>query len=621
MIPKTLQLFAGLAAAGGLLIAAALPAGAQSLSINASGGTGFNPAIFGQGLNNQAFYTQGRGTAYEKNLGLLNGTSVRGPSEGSNAMTYNWKTRVDKNQGTPAPGGGYAKGKSTLGLLRDVRDYGATPIITVNEQGIGTFDGSGDFAYTDKTIDTMTLLASDWVRYTNRIVQNYRQGDTITDTEDLRILNSLSWGGPDFNNDLLLAPGEAAVPKVTYWEIGNESEYYDTPDTYRSRYHAITTAMLAQDSNIKVGAGLAGMQGPLNGASSNYLNRLLEPQFVVFGPRERVDFVAYHPYGYQVLSVDAGNPANHGAVSQELNNIKTNQQVERDWINGKINVAGRNPNDFEFLATEWNSAYPSPPPGGDGNWRIRQWNALGIVETTMTYAQMGFSSAQFWLWPAYINTGAELPQYKAFQALTQYGGDTLVDSYSENNFRLYVTKDSDTGTIAIWGMNFLYGDPADVDKTIHLSLSNLGITPGEITLMRLANTTGRTTLLSGNSYNYLPSGVTTVDWITSDLTGLDLSNFNFTVKPAELSLLIIQPNSDPGDFNEDGTVDAADYVVWRNGGSPDSTLAGYNLWKANFGIGSTGSGSSFAGAAVPEPSSWIMVSLAFVGLLVARRAS
>jgi len=36
----------------------------------------------------------------------------------------------------------------------------------------------------------------------------------------------------------------------------------------------------------------------------------------------------------------------------------------------------------------------------------------------------------------------------------------------------------------------------------------------------------------------------------------------------------------PGDFNEDGIVDAADYVVWRSGNrSPDD----YALWKANYG--------------------------------------
>ena len=48
----------------------------------------------------------------------------------------------------------------------------------------------------------------------------------------------------------------------------------------------------------------------------------------------------------------------------------------------------------------------------------------------------------------------------------------------------------------------------------------------------------------------------------------------------------------PGDFNNDGTVDAADYVVWRKN---DGTQAGYDAWRAHFGA-SLGSG---AGAMAP----------------------
>jgi hypothetical protein len=68
-----------------------------------------------------------------------------------------------------------------------------------------------------------------------------------------------------------------------------------------------------------------------------------------------------------------------------------------------------------------------------------------------------------------------------------------------------------------------------------------------------------------------------------------------------------------GDYNNDGKVDAADYVVWRNGGSPvPNSVADYNTWRANFGAHS-GSGSSLGGsAAVPEPG---CLALAMLGLL------
>ncbi len=63
----------------------------------------------------------------------------------------------------------------------------------------------------------------------------------------------------------------------------------------------------------------------------------------------------------------------------------------------------------------------------------------------------------------------------------------------------------------------------------------------------------------------------------------------------------------PGDFNQDGFVDAADYTVWRDGLGTVYTGAAYNLWKSNFGTGLAGSGGAVASVgAVPEPAGlWI----------------
>jgi hypothetical protein len=71
------------------------------------------------------------------------------------------------------------------------------------------------------------------------------------------------------------------------------------------------------------------------------------------------------------------------------------------------------------------------------------------------------------------------------------------------------------------------------------------------------------------------------------------------------------------DYNRDGVIDAADYVVWRknDGNNPD----GYNTWRANFG-NTAGSGAaaadSRAPSAVPEPSSLVLCVL--LAALIAR---
>ena len=45
-----------------------------------------------------------------------------------------------------------------------------------------------------------------------------------------------------------------------------------------------------------------------------------------------------------------------------------------------------------------------------------------------------------------------------------------------------------------------------------------------------------------------------------------------------LQLVSVNAAGPTGDYNGNGTVDAADYAVWRNGDSPDDTQAGYN-WE------------------------------------------
>ena len=89
----------------------------------------------------------------------------------------------------------------------------------------------------------------------------------------------------------------------------------------------------------------------------------------------------------------------------------------------------------------------------------------------------------------------------------------------------------------------------------------------------------------------------------------------------------VPPTILEGDFNDDGTVDAADYTIWRdNLGGDASTLNGngdgdsdvdiddYNLWAGNFGASS----SSSAASAVPEPTAALLMLCGVAGLVTRR---
>jgi len=77
-----------------------------------------------------------------------------------------------------------------------------------------------------------------------------------------------------------------------------------------------------------------------------------------------------------------------------------------------------------------------------------------------------------------------------------------------------------------------------------------------------------------------------------------------------------------GDYNSDGTVDAADYVVWRKNEGTNNALPSdnglgtpigqghYNLWRSNFGS-MAGGGSAPDTASVPEPTSFALVIFGF----------
>ena len=73
-----------------------------------------------------------------------------------------------------------------------------------------------------------------------------------------------------------------------------------------------------------------------------------------------------------------------------------------------------------------------------------------------------------------------------------------------------------------------------------------------------------------------------------------------------------------GDFNSDGSIDAADYVVWRKNpsGFPADAFA---TWRSQFGQpGGSDSGASADGA-VPEPTTLVMLIVAAVGIRLRRR--
>jgi hypothetical protein len=105
----------------------------------------------------------------------------------------------------------------------------------------------------------------------------------------------------------------------------------------------------------------------------------------------------------------------------------------------------------------------------------------------------------------------------------------------------------------------------------------------------------------GNSFEVLcADGGIFGAFATTSLPGL-AAGLGWDIVYSNVSVLLqVAAVGLPGDYNQNGTVDAADYVVWRKN---DGSQTGYDLWRANFGR-AAGSGADISVPstnAVPEP--------------------
>ncbi len=164
----------------------------------------------------------------------------------------------------------------------------------------------------------------------------------------------------------------------------------------------------------------------------------------------------------------------------------------------------------------------------------------------------------------------------------------------------------------------------DVFGDLELNSGTLAIELASPTEADLVRVTGAFTL-GGNLDVSLLDGFapTNGSWVVataSSFSGAFASvtpGFAVSQQGANLVLSVVAPL--PGDYNFDGSVDAADYTVWRDGNSPDSGQAGYDLWVSSYGANAAALHASAATDSVPEPASVALILLATLAATLRRR--
>jgi T5SS/PEP-CTERM-associated repeat protein len=134
----------------------------------------------------------------------------------------------------------------------------------------------------------------------------------------------------------------------------------------------------------------------------------------------------------------------------------------------------------------------------------------------------------------------------------------------------------------------------------------------------------------GNSFEILTAtGGVNGSFITELLPTLTAGlDWNVVYDTNSVMLVVAEAVALLGDYNQDGTVNAADYTVWRNNlgsltalpndNTPGVDAGDYDRWKTHFGE-SAGSGSGIgSNAAVPEPATLGLLVVAIIALAYRR---
>jgi hypothetical protein len=185
----------------------------------------------------------------------------------------------------------------------------------------------------------------------------------------------------------------------------------------------------------------------------------------------------------------------------------------------------------------------------------------------------------------------------------------------------------------------------DVRKVYNLSLTlerATDETPGD-TILAILTATDRATGISYSLSDFeplfqddgaggmIPDGISSDSWDYFGLRNTGTDDFDMVVDSFKVEVIgSNEPAEDDADFDGDGDVDGADFLVWQRGlggtnqannstgdANGNGTVDGADLaiWKSQF----AQPGTIGAAGAVPEPAAALLAAAAFAGILMRRR--
>jgi autotransporter-associated beta strand protein len=296
-----------------------------------------------------------------------------------------------------------------------------------------------------------------------------------------------------------------------------------------------------------------------------------------------------------------------------------------------------------------------------------RWGFTGGTATTFTLAAPALSSPLTIANPMVTKAANTLTMTEFAQPVTWSGAWTLASGTSTLDIRSNANTTisgimsgsggalakTSLGTLTVSGANTYTGGTTISNGTLELSGAPAKLGTGNVTVTGTGaflaidndvtdglNNGATLSLANGGLLNLAAGvnervGILSLDTVLEPNGTYGSSQSNAVNKLDDYftgtGILTVGPAILAGDYNNDGIVDARDYVVWRkNVGQPSQTLPNdttgaiigqpqLNLWRANFGNTTAvpGGGSIVNGGAIPEPSSIGLLALgltAFVSI-------
>jgi len=330
--------------------------------------------------------------------------------------------------------------------------------------------------------------------------------------------------------------------------------------------------MKAVDPTIKVGAPLVGLGGVGDVASTarNWDRNVLQTAGA------NMDFGIMHYY--------PNTNNNTTTLLNATDDLPAWFQNERDRINTYVGPGQANR--IELHMTEFGYFGTISNPVIDGVYAANTY-ATALADGVKSVHWLEMSKDSF-LGDATAQTrGPAFYGIQLFSHIAETGADFVNTTSSDGNVEVHSTRLAD-GRIGILIANLNSSGSSNVNININ------GAALGQ----------------SGTTWLY---GVNQTIPLTTLLTSGLGSTFALNVPfQSILAVLVNAAPTLPGDFDQNGVVDAADYVTWRKSVGTTYTPSDYDLWRAHFGQ-TVGVGAT-ANYMVPEPPQCVISLMTVVAL-------